>query len=137
MEGNVPLGMLAVFFIETNPPAANLIAVKKNLSLKTDNARRIRRIWQLPNPGSSYTLPAGVINEASQIMYTSPDSYIGNNDGFQNEYAALTGFPGSTYKIGYSTTAAGNSGWFAGDFIPFKNCAYLVSMSSFVNGANL
>jgi hypothetical protein len=62
MEGNVPLGMLAVFFVETSTTAAQQLKVNPTGSIKTDAVRRIRRIWQLPNPGSSYTLPAGVIN---------------------------------------------------------------------------
>lgn len=62
MEGNVPLGMLAVFFVETSTTAANRLNVIGSRATKTDSVRRIRRIWQLPNPGSSYTLPAGVIN---------------------------------------------------------------------------
>jgi hypothetical protein len=65
MEGNVPLGMLAVFFVETSTTAtnpANQLNVIGSQATKTDSVRRIRRIWQLPNPGSSYTLPAGVIN---------------------------------------------------------------------------
>lgn len=62
MEGNVPLGMLAVFFVETSTAAANQLNVIGSQATKTDSVRRIRRIWQLPNPGSSYTLPAGVIN---------------------------------------------------------------------------
>jgi len=52
---------------------------------KVDSVRRIRRIWQLPNPGSSYTLPAGVVNQASQILYVSPDAKIGNNKDFNLE----------------------------------------------------
>ena len=81
MEGNVPLGMLAVFFIETTSSAT--YQVRRSTSTdKTDTVRRIRRIWQLPNPGSSYTLPDGVLNEASQIMYTSPDLKVGNNNLF-------------------------------------------------------
>lgn len=62
MEGNVPLGMLAVFFVETSTTPANQLKVIGSQATKTDSVRRIRRIWQLPNPGSSYTLPAGVIN---------------------------------------------------------------------------
>ena len=47
MEGNVPLGMLAVFFIETSSTAANLI--RRNGAASSwptvDKVRRIRRIW--------------------------------------------------------------------------------------------
>lgn len=62
MEGNVPLGMLAVFFVETSTTDKNQLNVIGSQATKTDSVRRIRRIWQLPNPGSSYTLPVGVIN---------------------------------------------------------------------------
>jgi hypothetical protein len=37
----------------------------------------------------------------------------------------------------WAVAAVGNSGWFAGDFIPFKNCAYIFSIGTTVVGANL
>ena len=36
-----------------------------------------------------------------------------------------------------SLAPVGNAGWFAGDFIPFKNCAYIFSIASYVSGTNL
>ncbi len=37
----------------------------------------------------------------------------------------------------FAVAAVGNSGWFAGDFIPFKNCAYILSIGTTVVGSNL
>jgi len=31
----------------------------------------------------------------------------------------------------------GNKGWFAGDFIPFKNCAYIFSIGTKATGSTL
>lgn len=77
MEGNVPLGMLAAFFIETSTTSSNQIKIIAS-GTTTKSVRRIQRIWQLPNPGSSYTLPTTVPNMSSQILYSSPDPVIGN-----------------------------------------------------------
>ena len=37
----------------------------------------------------------------------------------------------------FAVAAVGNSGWFAGDVIPFKNCAYILSIGTNVVGSNL
>jgi len=37
----------------------------------------------------------------------------------------------------WAVTAVGNKGWFAGDFIPFKNCAYILSMGTSRSGSTL
>ena len=117
MEGNVPLGMLAVFFMEkttfsTTSPSTytqptNQVKYHQN-GATTTNVRRIRRIWGLPNPGSSYTLPTTVPNNPYQFLYTSPDSQV-----------------------------VANSGWFAGDVIPFTSCAYIFSIATSVSGATM
>lgn len=63
---------------------------------------RLRKIWQFPNPGTSYedTLTDDpVLNGDWQVIYTTP-------------------------------TTANIDGWVLGDIVPFRRCFYIVSMTS-------
>ena len=70
---------------------------------------RIRRIWQFPNPGTSYedNVPADpVLQDSFQVIYTNPNPI--NADG-----------------------------WFMGDVVPFTRCSYVVNLASQLSGSTL
>lgn len=75
---------------------------------KVNGMIRVRRIWQFPSYSPTSPLPGDVYNREAQVLYTSSDPLI-----------------------------VTNYGWMLGDVVPLNSCAYVVSQSTVVSGANL
>ena len=92
---------MAVVFKEISTDAN--VQIQRTTSAKTQEVVRLRRIWQLASKGAALGI---YDDEAGQLT---------------NDFANME----------YRNPAPQNGNeWFAGDVVPFENCAYVVNLNS-------
>ena len=103
-EGSIALTQMAVVWKEISTDSKCQIDRAASGTTKTQEVVRIRRVWQLASKGKSLGI---YDDEAGQVV-----------NQFANNEIVLNKTP--------SKGSCVSDQWFAGDVIPFENCAYIV-----------